>query len=57
VIKDIEMATNLADLDTQEKILMSAEFKSSLNAYLSHLLHSSVRSLAEVIAFNNSHPV
>jgi amidase len=51
------MATDLADLDTQEKILMSAEFKSSLNAYLSHLLYSSVRSLAEVIAFNNSHPV
>jgi amidase len=38
-------------------LLMKAEFKLSLNAYLSDLLRSPVRSLADVIAFNNAHPV
>uniref|UniRef100_A0A0A9CMU9 Amidase domain-containing protein n=1 Tax=Arundo donax TaxID=35708 RepID=A0A0A9CMU9_ARUDO len=35
---------------------MTAEFKLSINAYLSDLLYSPVRSLAQVIAFNNAHP-
>jgi amidase len=34
-----------------------AEFKINLNKYLSGLSHSPVRSLADVIAFNNAHPV
>ncbi|XP_049406332.1 probable amidase At4g34880 [Solanum stenotomum] len=33
-------------------IALSAEFKMDLNAYLKHLVHTQVRSLADVIAFN-----
>ncbi|XP_073362824.1 probable amidase At4g34880 [Aegilops tauschii subsp. strangulata] len=36
---------------------MQAEFKLSLNAYLADLVSSPVRSLAQVIAFNNAHPI
>ncbi|RLM86951.1 hypothetical protein C2845_PM04G24460 [Panicum miliaceum] len=57
VIKDLDIATNFSDLYDQETLLMKAEFKLSLNAYLSDLLRSPVRSLADVIAFNNAHPV
>ncbi|GJN36885.1 hypothetical protein PR202_gb25821 [Eleusine coracana subsp. coracana] len=39
-----------------EVVALAAEFKLSLNAYLSDLTYSPVRSLAEVIAFNNAHP-
>ena len=38
-----------------EGIAMSVEFKISLNAYLKELVASPVRSLADVIAFNNKH--
>jgi amidase len=57
VVKDLDIATDFTDLDGQETLLMNAEFKLSINAYLSDLLHSPVRSLAEVIAFNEAHPV
>lgn len=57
VIKDLDIATNFTDLNAQEALLMIAEFKISLNAYLSDLLRSPVRSLSDVIAFNNAHPV
>ena len=57
MIKDIDIATNFSDLYDQETLLMNAEFKLSLNAYLKDLLYSPVRSLAQVIAFNNAHPV
>ena len=57
VIKGLDIATNFSDLYDQETLLMNAEFKLSLNAYLSDLLRSPVRSLADVIAFNNAHPV
>ncbi|TVU39298.1 hypothetical protein EJB05_12711, partial [Eragrostis curvula] len=57
VIEDIDIAANLTDLYSQETVAMNAEFKISLNAYLSDLLYSPVRSLADVIAFNNAHPV
>ncbi|KAM0898323.1 hypothetical protein ACQ4PT_022006 [Festuca glaucescens] len=40
-----------------QQIALPAELKLSLNAYLSDLAYSPVRSLAEVIAFNNAHPV
>lgn len=40
-----------------EEIALLAEFKISLNAYLSDLLQSPVRSLLDVIAFNNNHSV
>lgn len=57
VIMDLDIATNFTDLGEQEILLMAAEFKISINAYLSGLLYSPVRSLAQVIAFNEAHPV
>ncbi|XP_014492376.1 putative amidase C869.01 isoform X2 [Vigna radiata var. radiata] len=39
-----------------EGIALAFEFKYSLNAYLKDLVASPVRSLADVIAFNNKHP-
>ncbi|KAJ1270211.1 hypothetical protein BS78_06G036500 [Paspalum vaginatum] len=39
-----------------ELAALTAEFKIALNAYLSDLSYSPVRSLAEIIAFNNAHP-
>jgi len=57
VIKDLDIATNFTDLYEQEGLLMAAEFKLSINAYLSDLLYSPVRSLAQVIAFNEAQPV
>jgi amidase len=54
---DLDIATNFTDLGNQEILLMAAEFKISINAYLSGLLYSPVRSLAQVIAFNEAHPV
>ncbi|KAF8033152.1 hypothetical protein BT93_D1912 [Corymbia citriodora subsp. variegata] len=41
--------------DSSEGVAMSAEFKLALNAYLRDLAVSPVRSLADVIAFNNRH--
>lgn len=40
-----------AMFDAQD-IALTAEFKMDLNAYLKKLVHSRVRSLADVIAFN-----
>ena len=57
MIKNLDIATNFTDLAEQEILLMAAEFKLSINAYLSDLLYSPVRSLAQVIAFNEAHPV
>ncbi|CAN6205352.1 unnamed protein product [Urochloa humidicola] len=57
VIKDLDIATNFTDLSDKETLLMNAEFKLSINAYLSDLLRSPVRSLSDIIAFNNKHPV
>ncbi|KAL6639235.1 hypothetical protein ACP70R_022965 [Stipagrostis hirtigluma subsp. patula] len=57
VIKNLNITTDFTDLYIQETTAVYAEFKLSLNAYLSDLLYSPVRSLAEVIAFNNAHPV
>ncbi|XP_021773129.1 putative amidase C869.01 isoform X3 [Chenopodium quinoa] len=36
-------------------MVMSSEFKLALNSYLKHLIKSPVRSLADVIEFNNKH--
>ncbi|XP_010028700.2 probable amidase At4g34880 [Eucalyptus grandis] len=41
--------------DRSEGVAMSAEFKLALNTYLRDLVVSPVRSLADVIAFNNKH--
>uniref|UniRef100_A0ACD5W5S6 Uncharacterized protein n=1 Tax=Avena sativa TaxID=4498 RepID=A0ACD5W5S6_AVESA len=62
VMKNLDVATNLTallvDLGSDEWFAMQAEFKLSINAYLKNdLLHSPVRSLADIIAFNNAHPV
>ncbi|KAF0892415.1 hypothetical protein E2562_015477 [Oryza meyeriana var. granulata] len=61
MIQNIDIATNLSavldDLYTNENIAMHAEFKLSLNDYLSDLLYTPVHSLADVIVFNNAHPV
>ncbi|KAM0834547.1 hypothetical protein ACQ4PT_063533 [Festuca glaucescens] len=40
-----------------ERALMLAEFKLSLNSYLSELATTPVRSLSNIIDFNNKHPV
>ncbi|XP_020587270.1 putative amidase C869.01 [Phalaenopsis equestris] len=40
-----------------EVVLLLAEFKLSLNAYLKDLVFSPVRSLADVIAFNKNHSI
>lgn len=40
-----------------QRALMLAEFKLSLNSYLSELDTSPVRSLSDIIDFNNKHPI
>ncbi|CAM0907298.1 unnamed protein product [Alopecurus aequalis] len=61
VIENLDVATNstalLADIGSNEWIAILAEFKLNMNVYLADLLSSPVRSLADVIAFNNAHPV
>ena len=39
-----------------EETALLAEFKISLNAYLRELVSSPVRTMADVIAFNNKNP-
>ncbi|KAL6611338.1 hypothetical protein ACP70R_039266 [Stipagrostis hirtigluma subsp. patula] len=61
VIKGLDISTDFRNLSIQDDIAMTAEFKSSLNAYLSDLnwknvpKNSIVRSLADLIAFNENH--
>uniref|UniRef100_A0A8I6XB90 Amidase domain-containing protein n=2 Tax=Hordeum vulgare subsp. vulgare TaxID=112509 RepID=A0A8I6XB90_HORVV len=61
VVDNLHVAANptalLDDISSNEGIAMQAEFKLSINAYLADLLYSPVRSLADIIAFNNKHPV
>ncbi|KAI0493614.1 hypothetical protein KFK09_023733 [Dendrobium nobile] len=54
-MKNIEIMLN--PIANGEGIALLAEFKLSLNAYLKDLVYSPVRSLADVIAFNNHHPI
>ncbi len=55
---DIANLTVIQDvLNNGQQIVLPAEFKSSLNTYLSDLSYSPVRSLAEIIAFNDAHPI
>ena len=55
---DIQNLSVILDsLNNGEQIALAAEFKLSLNSYLSDLSNSPVRSLAQVIDFNNAHPV
>ncbi|KAI4968775.1 hypothetical protein ZWY2020_046105 [Hordeum vulgare] len=61
VVDNLHVAANptalLDDISSNEGIAMQAEFKLSINAYLADLVYSPVRSLADIIAFNNKHPV
>jgi amidase len=61
VIENLDVAANLTalavDIASNEFMAVRAEFKLSLNAYLADLSYSPVRSLAEVIAFNDANPV
>jgi amidase len=57
VVKNLDIVINFTDLQAQELLLMVAEFKLSINAYLSDLMYSPVRSLAQIIAFNEAHPI
>lgn len=50
-IANIETINN--PMASGEALALMAEFKLSLNAYLEELVTSPVRSLADVIAFNN----
>ncbi|XP_020584088.1 LOW QUALITY PROTEIN: putative amidase C869.01 [Phalaenopsis equestris] len=49
--------TILDPTQSGEVVGLLAEFKLALNAYLRDLITSPVRSLADVIAFNNNHPI
>ncbi|XP_038974567.1 probable amidase At4g34880 [Phoenix dactylifera] len=57
LIDNLEITNSSIILDQQsgEEVALLAEFKLSLNAYLSELSYSPVRSLADVITFNNEH--
>lgn len=48
--------TILDSYGSGELIATIAEFKLAINDYLKNLIHSPVRSLADIIAFNNNHP-
>ncbi|KAM0945519.1 putative amidase signature domain-containing protein [Dioscorea sansibarensis] len=52
----IPKASTIGDfLGKYEEEVLQAEFKEAINAYLSELTYSPVRSLADLIAFNNKH--
>lgn len=58
MIDNLEVANSSIILDvTQsgEAVALLAEFKLALNSYLSDLSSSPVKSLADVIEFNNQH--
>ncbi|KAI0499320.1 hypothetical protein KFK09_020223 [Dendrobium nobile] len=54
-IADVDTIVN--PLQSGEAVALLAEFKLSLNTYLKNLVSSPVRSLSDVIAFNNNQPV
>ncbi|GAC1393416.1 MAG: amidase [Ktedonobacteraceae bacterium] len=51
---DIATAQQMASSDTEMTVLLY-EFKADLNAYLAELTDTPVRSLADIIAFNEAH--
>lgn len=61
MIEKLDVTANLTallvEIYSNEGIAMQAEFKLSINAYLPDLVYSPVHSLADIIAFNNKHPV
>ncbi|KAK9129495.1 hypothetical protein Sjap_009982 [Stephania japonica] len=57
IIDDVEIANFFTIMDGDDEFLaMQYEFKVDLNAYLSKLVESPVRTLADVIAYNEKHP-
>jgi amidase len=56
-LKIENLSVILDSLNNGEQIALPAEFKLSLDSYLSDLSNSPVKSLAQVIDFNNAHPV
>ncbi|KAK8935387.1 Fatty acid amide hydrolase [Platanthera zijinensis] len=55
---EIANASLILDWDNSgEKVALLAEFKLAVNAYLSELVTSPVRSLSDLIAFNNEHKI
>jgi amidase len=52
-----DLTALLDDVGSNQETAVRAEFKLGLNAYLADLWSSPVRSLADIIAFNNAHPV
>ncbi|KAG6589001.1 putative amidase, partial [Cucurbita argyrosperma subsp. sororia] len=50
------VAAILNPYESGELVAMIAEFKLTINDYLKNLIQSPVRSLADIIAFNNNHP-
>ncbi|KAH0455195.1 hypothetical protein IEQ34_015227 [Dendrobium chrysotoxum] len=60
LVDNIEIAgvdTIVNQLQSGEAVALLAEFKLSLNTYLKNLVSSPVRSLSDVIAFNDNHRV
>lgn len=59
MIDNLEIAnidTILNATASGEAVALLAEFKQSLNAYLKELVASPVRSLGDIIAFDNADP-
>ncbi|MBT3559174.1 MAG: amidase [Rhodospirillales bacterium] len=55
IIEDISLPTT-SDVEDYEDLVLTTDFKVDLNAYLSNLSDAvSVRSIADLIAFNNDH--
>ncbi|XP_037475231.1 probable amidase At4g34880 isoform X1 [Triticum dicoccoides] len=61
VVDNLRVTANptalLDDISSNEGIAVVAEFKLSINAYLADLVYSPVHSLADIIVFNNAHPI
>ncbi|XP_072960404.1 probable amidase At4g34880 [Typha angustifolia] len=60
LIDSVEIAnvsTILGVIESGEEVALGAEFKLALNSYLQQLAYSPVRTLADVIAFNNNHQI
>ncbi|KAH7669032.1 amidase protein [Dioscorea alata] len=58
LVDDLEIAnaSTIVDfMNNGEFLVLPAEFKQSLNEYLSELIYSPVRSLTDIIDFNNKH--
>lgn len=53
-IKNVDKILNPAH--SGELMVMVADFKTSINAYLKDLINSPVRSLSDIIAFNENNP-